>query len=170
MVRLGLQHETPAVRLAAARLAATRPLPRILHAMIDAAVVHPELELAAVKAVGVNREYRGIRWVLDAAAAHEDAAIRQAAVRATYLVGGRARPLIHEKLDAESGATRALAFDCFLMVARPGDEPLLQAWYQRHGESDPERAAKALRVAAELEAGAYEPAIPDEVPLGFPGL
>ncbi|MDQ7086527.1 MAG: hypothetical protein Q9Q13_01130, partial [Acidobacteriota bacterium] len=70
MVRLGLESGDAAVRLAAARLGATRPIPRITHPMIDAAVEHPELQQAAILCLGVNRDPKGLRWALDVAARH----------------------------------------------------------------------------------------------------
>jgi hypothetical protein len=167
MVRDGLLDRDPDVRRAAARLAAQYSFPRMGHHAIDAAMVYPELTLAAVLTVARNGDHRGCRWALKAGA-REQGAVREAAVYAFRRAGEPCKERLVAFLDSEDPARRLLAAEGVLQLATPEDAPLLRDWAERWGDRHPEMAERALEAAEQLALDVYEPPEPDRPELAFP--
>jgi hypothetical protein len=167
MVRDGMLDRNPRVRRAAARLAATRPFPHLVHHAIDAALVYPELTLAAVLSVARNGDHRGCRWALEAGARRGDP-VRKAALYAFRRAGAPCKERIAEYLDAEDEDRRLLAAEGVLQLAAPGDEATLREWAERWRDQHPEMASRFEKAADELEDGLYQPPEPEPVEVGFP--
>ena len=155
MVRLGLESPEAGVRQAAARLAALRPIPRIIHPMIDAAIEHPELEQAAILCLGANSDPRGLRWALEVAA-RRAGRWRESLLYAVSRMGGGARLRLLEALDGDDPTRARLALEGLLLVAGAEDLPRLHTWLNEHGATAPDLAARVRRTIAEIEAGARE--------------
>ncbi len=155
-VRRGLASPSAEVRAAAAELAATRPLPRILHHAIDAAVAHPELTEAAMFTVATNQDFRGVRWVIElsAKAAPER---RELGLWVVRRVGEPAKRLLFERIDDPDPDFRAFALDALLQLASPEDESVLHGWIERWRKEDPQTAERVLKVLAALESGSWRP-------------
>lgn len=166
MVRLGLASDFQKVRRAAASLAASRPLPRVTHAVIDAAEIRPELTLAAILTVASDQDFRGLRWALDQAAVR-GGVYRDACLFAIYRIGEPARLRLLERLDDDRPEMASLALEGLLLIAGREDLPRLEAWLDRSGAQNPELAERVSRVIAEIEAGIYEPERPNRPELVF---
>jgi hypothetical protein len=167
MVRDGLMDRDPDVRRAAARLTAEHPFPRMAHHVIDAALVYPELTLAAVLTVARNGDHRGCRWALKAGA-REQGAVRAAAVYAFRRAGEPCKERLLAFLDSEDPSRRMLAAEGLLQLATPEDAPLLRDWAERWGDRHPELAKRVLEAAEQLALDLYEPPEPDRPELAFP--
>lgn len=166
MVREGLLSDAPEVRREAARLAATRPFYRTLHSVIDASLEHPELTLAAVLAVGVNRDQQGCRWALETGAA-EGGVIRRAALLSIAHVGPECRDRLVPFLDADDPAQRLLAAEGMLYVATEEDAPRLREWSERWSSEHPGMSRRLSDAADQLEEGWYRPEPIESVELTF---
>jgi hypothetical protein len=162
MARQGLMDDDRQVRRAAAKLVAVRPLPQMVHAAIDAAVVHPELTLAAVMSVATNREFQGCRWALQAGA-REGGAVEQAALLAFRRSGPKCKERVMEFLGSEEPDERLLAAEGLLHVAQASDAERMRAWAERWGEQHPEMAERMREAADALDSSVYDP--PPEEPV-----
>lgn len=167
LVRQGLDNPDWAVRRAAARLMAERPIFKITHWAIDAAEAEPVLTQAALMAIAQAGEETGTRWATTKLA-DQDPGVRQAALRVVALTSQRAKLFLKEQMDSDQDQVRRSAVDAFMMVSQYDDIPVLQAWLEKNQSRDPELVKKVSRVLAELEAGTHQFIIPQAPELVLP--
>ncbi len=166
MARRGLESPSAATRRAAARLMAERNLFRITHIAIDAATEHPDLRIAALRAIENIREAYGTRWVLEQAA-DPDPVVRGQALRTIYAIGAPAGRFVRESLDSERRELRNAAIEALLVLADGDDIPRFEAWIEKYGTAEPELEQRVSKAMAEMQAGRYRPAIGPRAPLGW---
>jgi HEAT repeat protein len=165
LVRDALEDDSPEVRQAAAELIAARPVHLVAHPAIDAAVLYPELTLAAVLGVANARDRTGARWLVEQLT-HEDPLVRAAARRGVFLFGRLIALPLKRQIAEGDPAEQDAAIDALLAIATPEDEAALHGWLERRAAENPELAERVLAATAALEAGLYRPTPPP--PVDFP--
>ncbi len=170
MVVLGLESDDPRARASAARLMAERPIPRIGHFAIDAAIAHPELTQAALLAIEIAKQTLVRSWVIEQLSS-QDEVVRSTARRAVAVLGreAMAEPL-HSAIDEGELAAVEGALEALLPIATLDDLSVLYRLLEKHGQAAPSMNDRVLAVIAELEAGLYRPALPPPVPLDLSRL
>lgn len=164
---LALEDEDRGVRLAAARLIATFPVPGTAHAAIDAAIVDPGLTRHALHAISRTQATFVARWVTEQLSS-EDPLVRATAKRTIYELGRRAVAPLKSAVASVDAEIRNLALDALLPMANADDVSLLYEWLTTHGEENPQLRDRVLRAVAEIESGLYEGEAPAKVPLEDP--
>lgn len=170
MVVLGLESDEPRARASAARLMAERPIPRIGHYAVDAAIAHPELTQAALLAIELANQTLVRSWVIDQLSS-QDEVVRNTARRTVAVLGreAMAEPL-HSAIGEGELATVQGALEALLPIATFDDLSVLYRFLEKHGQAAPAMNDRVLAVIAELEAGLYRPTLPPPVPLDLARL
>jgi hypothetical protein len=156
MVRRGLASEDRELRYAAARLAATRPIPRVGHTMIDASLGDASLTFAALRAIGANADWRPVRWAIDHLT-HPDPRLRDAARFAVQRCGRKSADRIRERLDPDGEEPDPQLLEALLLVATEDDVAVLFRWLDDYGDHHPDLADRITSALARLEIGSYRP-------------
>lgn len=169
MVARALESESGALRAAAARLMAEKPIPRIGHFAIDATYLHPELTQAALLAVGAAGDAHVASFVVEQLAS-DDPLVAATARRVTWQLQRYTVERIKQAMTSDDAKMRAAAVDALLPIAVLDDLAALYRWLEQDGDGAPEVRDRVIRVIAELESGLYDPPPPPPVELDLARL
>ncbi len=158
-----LESDDDRLRIAAARLAATRPVPRISHAMIDAATLDPALLQAAALAVGQERARYAARWLATDALPSDDPGVLAAVRWSVFQIGREpAAALLKETIEGDDDRLAARAVEVLLPIVINDDAAVLERWLVSRGKAHPELAERVRRTLAGLESGLFERRAPPQ--------
>ena len=161
-VRKGLFSPHAEVRRAAAVLGATRPFPRVVHHMIDAANADTQLVPHAARSVGMQRDYRGVRWLIDRAASGDEL-MWNTGRWSIYSVGPPARSRLMERAKDSDPQVRRFVTECLLSIAGPDDLSTLHRWVDEASAEDAALTDSVIKAIAAIEAGSWRPSPPEPV-------
>ncbi|RMG46092.1 MAG: hypothetical protein D6718_06125 [Acidobacteria bacterium] len=167
MLRVGLSSPDRSVRRAAARLLASAPFPRIAHIAVDAAMADPDLTVAALTAMALNRDAHAVRWVCRQLLSGDDR-VEAAARHAIWGIGHPAASCLLPMLESDDRETRRRALEALLTIAGEDELPALHRWLELHAEEEPALADRVLDAVAQIEAGLYRPEPPPRPERLFP--